>query len=552
MNGVSGRRCGTRCLRTVLTALALAALAAAARAQPSQPEEWLTVRSASFTVYSDAEPARAIEIAAGLERLRDAFAQLSPEVSLSSPVPTRILAFRDADSFAGYKTIADRDGLRILGQFLAHRDGNFIVLNADPGLVGALSTIQHEYVHELVQHNFPKVPLWFNEGLAEYYSTFVVEGEVAFVGRPVARHLRWLRTHPRFSLGEVLSATSESAAEHGAAAAGQLYAVSWLLVHYLLSGDAERLDAAAELLYLLGRGAEPETAVYTALEVDAIELAERLREYLLRPLAQAGWRLPAGGAAPAVESVSAGDLLSHLGDLLARQQKLGGAGRHYDLALAYDSFHAGAHSGLAAVRDLEGRLEEAAILHRDAIALEPVEAEPYLRYGRHLIAVAQSGPPGETSPTELADEARAMFAAAASLAPGFAECRAMLGASQLLPGGDAARGIALLEEVRRELPRRADVAFNLLQLYLADDRIGPAAALLGGPLTRLADAETLARAREAVERSSFLKAARQALADGQVDEGLRLLDQALEVTSDAKVRAAIAARRATIERRMGH
>ncbi len=541
--------------RQVVTgAVAMAVLAAAAsRAQPEQPDGWLAVRSANFTVYSDAEAERAVEIASGLERLRDAFARLAPEVSVSSPVPTRIVAFRDAESFAGYKTIADRDGIKILGQFLAHRDGNFIALNADPSLVGALATIQHEYVHELVQHNLPTVPLWFNEGLAEYYSTFAVEGEVAFVGRPVARHLRWLQAHPRFSLGEVLATTRASAAEHGAEAAGQMYAVSWLLVHYLLSGDADRLDAAAELLYLLDSGEEPEAAVYAALDLGAVELTERLREYLLRPLAQAGWRLPAGaGAAPAVESVDAADLLSHLGDLLTRQRQLDAAGRHYDLALAYDSLHAGAHSGLATVRDLEGRLEEAAILHREAIALRPVAAEPYLRFGRHLIEVAQSGLPDETAAAELADEARAMFAMAARRAPDFAECRAMLGAAQLLPGGAPERGIALLEEVRRELPQRADIVFNLLQLNLADDRVAPAAALLGGALARLADAEMLARAREAVERTSYLKAAREALADGQVDEGLRLLDRALEATSDAQMRAAIAAQRATIERRAGY
>ena len=534
------------------TGLALSALAAAAMAQPPEPEEWLAVRSANFTVLGDAEAERALEIATGLERLRDAFASLAPGVSLSSPVPTRIVAFRDAESFADYKTVANRDGMKILGQFMAHRDGNFIVMNADPSLVGALATIQHEYVHQLVQHNLPRVPLWFNEGLAEYYSTFAVAGEVAFVGRPVARHLHWLSTHPSFSLGDVLAATSESAAEHGSEAAGQLYAVSWLLVHYLLSGDSARLDATAELLYLLDSGEEPEAAVYAALELDATDLAEQLRQYLLRPLAQAGWRIPAdSGAAPTVESVAASDLLSHLGDLAARQRKLDGAGRHYDLALAYDSRHAGAHSGLAMVRDLEGRLEEAAILHQEAIALAPATAAPYLRYGRHLIAAVQSGMPDKASASKKADEARAMFAAAAGLAPDFAECRAMLGAAQLLVGGEPERGIALLEEVRRELPQRADVVFNLIQLYLADDRIAPAAALLSGVLPRLANAEMLAAAREVVERKSFLKAARQALADGQVDEGLRLLDRAFEVTSDAEVRAAIAAHRATVERRSG-
>ena len=127
----------------------------------------------------------------------------------------------------------------------------------------------------------------------------------------------------------------------------------------------------------------------------------------------------------------------------------------------------------------------------------------------------------------------------------------MLGAAQLLPGGEPEQGIALLEAARRELPQRADVVYNLIQLYLADNRVGPAAALLSGVLPRLADAEMVALAREAVERKSFLKAAQQALADGQVDEGLRLLDRAFEVTSDADVRAAIAAHRATIERRSG-
>ncbi len=539
-----------RPLRPGLAALVL--LAAAAAAQPPEPAAWLLVRSAHFSVYTDAAPERAVEIASGLERLRDAFARLSPEVSLRSPVPTRIVAFRDDESFSPYKTVPDRSRLRVLGQFLANRDGNFITLNADPGLVGALATIQHEYVHELVQHNFPGVPLWFNEGLAEYYSTFAVEGGVAFVGRPVARHLRWLRTHPDFSLGRVLAATRESAAGHGAEAAGELYAVSWLLVHYLLSGDSERLDRAAELLYRLERGDPPEAALEAALGLDTVGLAEALRGYLLRPLAQAGWPLPAAaGAAPTVTPASAADLLTHLGDLLLSQRRPAEAERHYGLALAYDGFHAGAHSGLAALRDEGGRLEEAGVLHREALALEPAAALPYLRYGRHLLSRLQQTPPADADAGAMAETARAVLATAARLEPSFAECRALLGAAQLLPGGEPERGVALLEEARRELPQRPDVVFNLLQLYLVQDRIEPAAALLRGSPARLAEAGLLARAQEALERTALLKAARVALADGDLEEGRRLYDRALEVTTDAEMRAALAAQRASLEQRGG-
>ena len=67
-------------------AIALVTLAGAAAAQPAEPEAWLVARSANFAVYSDAEAERAVEIATGLERLRDAFARLIEETRLVSEV----------------------------------------------------------------------------------------------------------------------------------------------------------------------------------------------------------------------------------------------------------------------------------------------------------------------------------------------------------------------------------------------------------------------------------------------------------------------------------
>ncbi len=533
-----------------LAGLAVAALVLAppAAALPDDPESWLEVRSAHFTLYSDAAAERAAEIAVGLERLREAFARLAPEMALRSPVPTRIVAFRDDASYAPYKTVADRGSLKILGQFLAHRDGNFITLDADPRRLGSLATVQHEFVHELVQHNLPGVPLWFNEGLAEYYSTFAVEGGYAFLGRPVERHLRWLRGHPEFSLAAVLAATRESAANHGAEEAGRLYAVSWLLVHYLLSGDEARLAGAAELLLRLDRGEPPEAALEAALGYGVGPLRERLRGYLLSELPQGGLRveLPAR-AEPVAAPAAPAEVLVVLGDLQLRQRRTAEAERHYHLALAWDGYHPEAHSGLAAVRDLEGRLEEAAVMHEEAMALGPRSAESWLRHGRHLVARYQAG---AGRPEELAEAARRALAEAARLDPRFAECRALLGASQLLAGGDVEHGVELLEAVRRELPRRADVLYNLVQLYLAAERIPPAAALVRGALAAAGDDELLARAREAVERASLLDAARAAVADGELEEGLRLLDLAFEAANDPEVKASLAARRTALRRQL--
>ncbi len=53
----------------------------------------------------------------------------------------------------------------------------------------------HEFTHLFIEANLAAGPLWFAEGLAEYYSSFNVsdDGKHANVGRVVARHVLLLR-----------------------------------------------------------------------------------------------------------------------------------------------------------------------------------------------------------------------------------------------------------------------------------------------------------------------------------------------------------------------
>ena len=151
-------------LLAALTVALLVPSAAPVRAA-TRAEGWVEARTPHLTVLSDAGPERAAELAVRLERFRAIFARLAPDLELQSPAPTRVLAFSDYET---WKTVRDGGGVRVLGQFLSSPDGNFITLAADPEEGDALGVIQHEYVHHLVRHNFPRVPLWFNEGLAEY------------------------------------------------------------------------------------------------------------------------------------------------------------------------------------------------------------------------------------------------------------------------------------------------------------------------------------------------------------------------------------------------
>lgn len=529
-------------------------VATPAAPQPSHLDEWSIASTDHFDLYSDADPARAAEIASSLELFRAVFSLLAPELDLDFPAPTYFFAFKDAEAYAPYKAVADAGGVKILGQFLSHRDVNYVTLNADPSHLGSFSVVFHEYVHYFVKSNFPGVPRWFNEGLAEYYSTFAVEGSRAVVGRPVERHLRWLARNAELRLEEVLGQADSSAGFNEAQKAGRFYAVSWILVHYLLSGGEERGDQLASFLSDTEAAGEPRDAFESAFDLRLADLEDELRSYLLTPslpaAAVALESLPA--AEVAVRQAPPADVLSDLGELLARMGREVEAERHLRLALDYVPDHADAHAGLGYVRHREGRAPEAEQLFRRAVELESRRALTYLLYGRHLLTAAQSGGlAGEAgTPRALARRARDAFRVAVGLDGDFAEARAMLGYSHLFGDLDPSEGIAHMERATAELTGRSDLFFQLLQLYLRAGRSAQADALVDHELPRFGDDELLARAREEVRRWRLVQAANEALAGGEYEQGLRLLDEAISVTTDPALRARLMERLDTLERQL--
>lgn len=511
-------------LLALFTVLVRLPWAAPAAALPDDPQSWHAVRTRHFVLYTDAAPERSYEIAASLARFRAVFAQLAPNLELVSPAPTKMLAFRDAESYAPYKTDPDP---RILGQFLGHPDGNYLTLDAGARQAGSFAVIYHEYVHYFVRYNFPAVPRWFNEGLAEYYSTFAVEERRAVLGAPVERHVEWLRNHGDFSLSEVVQANRLWPEEHDGA--GQRYAVSWALVHYLLSGSTQRLERTADYLLRLESGEDPERAFEDAFDLRLSTLEDELRDYVLAddfpraaiPLE----RLPA----PAIDGVlmRPADVLFHLGDLLAHMRRTADAESHFHAALEFDGEHPEAHTGLALVRDQHGRLDEAEVLYRDAVRLGSSDPLTYLLYGRHLLRVGD----------RQAERARAMLRRAVELDGDYGEAWALLGAAHLTADADPGDGIRSLQRARHLLPDRMDLVFFQAQLHARNAEPDKARGLVEGILAARADAELVDRARSEVERLNLLRAADDAFERQDSEAGLRLFDRAVSVTVDPGLRA---------------
>ena len=79
-------------------ALILMAAATPARALPKK-EPWIELRTANFTLFSNAGEKTVRRVGADLERLRDALSQLVPGLALNSPSPTYIFVFKNEASF---------------------------------------------------------------------------------------------------------------------------------------------------------------------------------------------------------------------------------------------------------------------------------------------------------------------------------------------------------------------------------------------------------------------------------------------------------------------
>jgi hypothetical protein len=109
--------------------------------------------------------------------------------------------------------------------------------------------LRHECTHALLHANLPMVPLWLDEGLAEYFE--MPESQRAFE-HP---HLSKLRWNLRF--GMVRSIESLEACDGLDDMEGEEYRFSWAWVHFMLHGPLPAHRALVHYLHDIERGDPP-------------------------------------------------------------------------------------------------------------------------------------------------------------------------------------------------------------------------------------------------------------------------------------------------------
>jgi tetratricopeptide (TPR) repeat protein len=447
-------------------------------ASPSQTaanETWTSVRSKHFFLIGNAHERDIRQVAFKLEQFRAVFARLFASAQLNAPSATRIIVFKNDDTYRPFKPrYQGKTSNDVAGYFLSATDINYLTLIAKSREDSPDATIFHEYVHALTFDQLPSAPLWVREGLAEYYSTFEVaeQGKKVWLGKPRADHARLLRSKTWLPLDKLFAAKQDSAHYNEQDQQDVFYAQSWALVHYLMLGkQGQRQPQFRRFLDALAQGEAAEESFRQAFQTSSAALESELRAYIshgsypahLMNLTERVEFSADARSAPLSEA----EAQAFLGDLLLHLQREDEAESYLRQSLALNPELALARTSMGVLRAQQRRFDEAKQHLQRALAAEP---QNFLVHYYYAFALSREHMDQElrvqSFPSEAAQKMRAALAQAIALAPEFTESYYLLAMVNLVSGGQLDESIALLKRAIHLAPSRSAYPLLLAQIHM--------------------------------------------------------------------------------------
>lgn len=462
-------------VRLVMVAVAGCLLLAAV--EVSAEPTWRRLVTPHFTLVGEVGERQLRDVARRLEEFSTVVGRMLPRARITPPAPATVIVFGSRSSLRSFVPRFDgttRDD--IAGYFLPGRDRYYIGLLHGGG-DAAYRIVYHELAHLIVNNTTPDVPAWFNEGLAEFYSTFELSanGRQGSIGRVVPEHVHLLRD--RFMpLGQLFRVTRESKEYNERDRASVFYAQSWALVHYLLNGRPERTPQLFAFLDQQRQGVPVDAAFAESFDVGVDVLERELRNYVgQQRFVFQNFRLDdvlIGERYP-VEVLPAAVVDAVLGSLLARLDRPDEARARLERALVADSQLSEAHAALAWIAVREGDRAQALDHVARAIESDPDNGHAHALYG---LVVAGDGTSLEDPTTR--DTVRRVLTRATVLGPEWPDPWFLLAQVQAAAGQtDEAR--ASIERAMGLAPGRLEYRLGLAQVFAAANDYAAARGVLG-------------------------------------------------------------------------
>jgi tetratricopeptide (TPR) repeat protein len=442
-------------------------------------DTWVSVRTKNFTLLGNAGEKDIRKVGQRLEQFREVFTLLFPRIKFNTPVPTTVIVFKNDASYRPFKPNATT-----AGYFQPGPDVNYITLTTEVrGEQDAFSVIFHEYTHLMVENTFPDAPAWFNEGLAEYYSSFSIsEDQKVVLGSPIGHHVYLLRDSKMLPLKTLFEVDHKSPYYNEKNKQSIFYAQSWALMHYLIIGKTGKNEQLGKFMDLLRSKTPTEQAFQQAFEAPYEVMEKDLREYIRKDR----YNIMRGHFERKIELdetteatvLSEAEAQAYLGDLLLHSNRKE-AYTYLENALKLDPNLAMAHASLGMAYFREGKDKEAQDSLERAVA---ANSQNYLAHYYYAFTLSRQtryyGPVMTGYPPELIAKIKDHSQKAIALRPDYPEPYNLLAFLSVVTGQGIDEAIASMKRLLSITPGRFDFMNMLAQLYLRKEDFKSAREIL--------------------------------------------------------------------------
>ena len=436
----------------------LCALSAQAR------ETWREAHSPHFDLISNANAKSAREVLARMEQFRRALGHVLPNQRLVGDVATQIYAFRDFESFSSFLPRTADGVTEAAGYFRRSPYKNIIAIDLSAGPDVYERVVFHEYVHFILSLTTRTYPLWFQEGMAEFYAGMRLSGDSIVLGGGVLRHRRVLFENAMLPLEELLTAVADRPLSSSPSENALFYAQSWALVHYLISDRGkEGHRVLARYLRALSRGDEVLEAFHAAFGADSETIEDVLRTYVevgkfttsRYTMPEADWKKNIS-----VRTLKMAEVQHRWGELFLFTGRSKEALICLEEAIHLDPGLARGWETLGVAQLIEGRPDSAIPFLKRAVDAEGASAVGLYQYARALLR-DHSGRGVVSIPGALADEAQRALTRSWQLEPTRSETARLLAFVYLVRGKRLQQATDLVESALDITPGSP----SLLYLY---------------------------------------------------------------------------------------
>ena len=244
----------------------------------------LEVSSPHFTLITDGGDKQARHVLDNFERMRWMFHTLFPNINVDPPAPIVVMAMKNKKGFQALEPqeYLAKGQLNLAGLFMAAPEKNYVLLRLDAESEHPFASVYHEYTHLQFRNASQWMPLWLNEGLAEFYQNTDFHDKEVLLGKASLDDIYYLRENQIIPLETLFRVDHNSPYYHEENKGSVFYSESWALTHYLMVTDRQKgVNRLGDYMVRMSKHEDPVTGAQEAFG-DLKQLQKALGFYIVQ------------------------------------------------------------------------------------------------------------------------------------------------------------------------------------------------------------------------------------------------------------------------------